>query len=216
MIRRHITALRLAMMAADGLSAFVLFVLISIFRFGGDWAGPWHAAGVNPWLGALVYAAVWMATLWLTDLYRLRSRWTYRRELLDVVRAALLVALGAFSVLFVLHLGDVSRLFLLELFAAQVLVTVLARISIRTGLRLARARGYSSRFILIVGTGSRARAFAARIERRRDLGLRVLGYLADEPGPGWTADLPVLGWLEELEAVLHGQVVDEVAICLPP
>ncbi|MGH2466538.1 MAG: sugar transferase, partial [Candidatus Limnocylindrales bacterium] len=159
---------------------------------------------------------IWMATLWLTDLYRLRARWTYRRELLDILRAALLIALAAFSALFIFHLGDVSRLFLLELFAAQVVVTMGARIVIRTTLRVARAHGYSARFILIVGTGAPARAFAARIERRRDLGLRVIGHLAEGPeAPLEVGPNPVLGRLEDIEAILHARVVDEVAICLP-
>ncbi|MGH2466214.1 MAG: nucleoside-diphosphate sugar epimerase/dehydratase, partial [Candidatus Limnocylindrales bacterium] len=209
-------ALRLAMMAADALSAFGLFVAVSLFRFGPHWAGPWNAAaGVNPWLAALVYSAIWMTTLWLTDLYRLRARWTYHRELIDIFRAALLIALAAFSALFIFHLGDVSRLFLLELFAAQVVVTMGARIVIRTTLRLARAHGYSARFILIVGTGAPARAFAARIERRRDLGLRVIGHLAEGPeAPPQVGPNQVLGRLEDIEAILHAQAVDEVAICL--
>lgn len=215
MLRRHVTALRLAMMAADGVSALALFVVVSMLRFGHDWASPWFQAGLDPWLGAAAYAAIWMGTLWLTDMYRLRARWTYRRELIDVVRAALLVALAAFSALFVLHLGDVSRLFLLGLFGAQVLVTVLARIAIRTVLRVARARGYSARFILIVGTGASARAFAARIERRRDLGLRIVGHLAEgADAPAQVGPNPTLGQLADIQAVLHSRVVDEVGICL--
>jgi exopolysaccharide biosynthesis polyprenyl glycosylphosphotransferase len=216
MIRRHFTALRLALMAADALSAFALFVLVSVLRFGSAWAHPWYVAGLDPWVTGGVYAAVWMSTLWLTDLYRLRARWTYRREFVDVVRGALLVALAAFSGLFVLHLDNVSRLFLLELFTAQIVVTVGARIAIRTALRIARSLGYSTRFILIVGTGARARAFAARIERRRDLGLRVIGLLAESPGTSRVGTLPVLGAVEAIETVLHARVVDEVAICLSP
>ena len=41
MIRRHNTALRLAFLAADALSAFALFIVISMVRFGADWAATW-------------------------------------------------------------------------------------------------------------------------------------------------------------------------------
>ncbi|TAM72930.1 MAG: hypothetical protein EPN50_04080, partial [Chloroflexota bacterium] len=215
MIRRHITALRLAMMAADLLSALFLFVIVSLFRFGPGWASLWDAAGLDPLPAALVYATIWMATLWFINLYRLRARLTGRRELVDIVRAALLVALAVFSALFVFHLDNVSRLFLVEFFAAQVLVTIGSRTIVRAALRWARSRGYSTRFILIVGSGVQARAFAARVERRRDLGLRVIGYLAEEPGPGLVGQSRILGGLEDIEEIFHSRVVDEVAICLP-
>jgi exopolysaccharide biosynthesis polyprenyl glycosylphosphotransferase len=216
MIRRHVTTLRLAMMAADGLSALVLFVLVSRVRFGADWADPWLRAGIDPWLAAFAYAAGWVATLWLTDLYLLRARWTYRRELFDVLRAALLVAIAIFSALFIFHLADVSRLFLLALFAAQVAVTMISRVMLRAAFRAGRSKGYSTRYILVVGTGPAARSFAARLERRRDLGLQVMGHLAEARGPTAVGERPVLGTLDDIENVLHSRVVDEVAICLPP
>jgi exopolysaccharide biosynthesis polyprenyl glycosylphosphotransferase len=214
-IRRHSTALRLAMMAADGLSGLALFIVVSFFRFGTDWMASWMAAGLEPWFGAFVYGATWMTTLWANDLYRLRARWTYRRELFDIVRSALLVAIGVFSALFIFHLGNVSRLFLLELFIAQIGVTVVSRIALRGAFGFARSRGYSARYIVIVGTGAAARSFARRIERRRDLGLRVTGYLSETPGPASVEGYPVLGSVDDIEATLHSHVVDEVAICLP-
>ena len=55
--------------------------------------------------------------------------------------------------------------------------------------------------------------------RHIELGLEPIGYLA---GPADRASgddghvrRPVLGELDEIEAILHGAVVDEVAICLP-
>lgn len=216
MIRRHATTLRLAMMAADGLSALALFVLVSRVRFGVDWADPWRMAGIDPWMAAFTYAAGWVATLWLTDLYRLRARWTYRRELFDVFRAALLVAIAIFSALFIFHLADVSRLFLLALFASQVAVTMASRVVLRAAFRIARASGYSTRYLLVIGTGPAARSLATRLERRRDLGLQVMGYLGEASGPSTVGGRPVLGTLDDIEDVLHSRVVDEVAICLPP
>jgi exopolysaccharide biosynthesis polyprenyl glycosylphosphotransferase len=215
MIRRHITALRLAMMAADGFSAVGLFILVSMVRFGPDWLMAWDEAGLDVRLAAFVYAGVWVATLWLTDMYRLRARWTYRRELVDVARAALLVSLAAFSALFVFHLPDVSRLFLLGLFSVQVVVTIALRVAVRSALRMVRAKGYSARFILVIGTGDAARSFIARLERRPELGLRVVGFLAADDESNDARSHPVLGAISDIESVLHSYVVDEVAICLP-
>jgi exopolysaccharide biosynthesis polyprenyl glycosylphosphotransferase len=117
--------------------------------------------------------------------------------------------------LFIFHLADVSRLFLLALFASQVAVTMISRVVLRAAFRVARANGYSTRYILVVGTGPAARSFAARLEGRRDLGLQVMGYLADGEAATMARGKPVLGPLEDIEEVLHTRVVDEVAICLP-
>src|SRR5207245_324885 len=62
--------------------------------------------------------------------------------------------------------------------------------------------------------GARGQQFAAKLEDHLELGLRVEGFLDDEE-----FELPrrwrYLGPMDRLERVLHDQVVDEVAICLP-
>ena len=65
------------------------------------------------------------------------------------------------------------------------------------------------------GPAPEARRFAERVERHRELGLRVIGYLAVEPGGRPRIDhRPVLGGLDDIEDVLHDRIVDEVAVCL--
>jgi exopolysaccharide biosynthesis polyprenyl glycosylphosphotransferase len=220
LIRRHNTALRLALLAVDALSAFALFVVISIAQFGTAWVGAWRSAGFDPFAIGFVYSAVWVAALWLHDLYRLRARWSIRSEFRDVVRADLLIAVATFSALFLLKLPDVSRRFLITLFILQIVVTMASRISLRLALGALRDRGYNRRFMLIVGTGDDARRFAERVERRRELGLMVIGHLrvagaSEENGSMATVgSRPVLGTVDDIERILHGRIVDEVAICL--
>ncbi|HET9345138.1 MAG TPA: sugar transferase [Candidatus Limnocylindrales bacterium] len=218
MIRRHITPFRLSLMAADGVSGALLFVGVSYARFGQTWPSSWRAAGVDPLMAAAAYGAVWVFVLWVLGMYRLRARWTVRTELIDVVRAAMLLAIATFTALFVLKLPNVSRLFLLWLFAAQIIVTVASRLALRSLIRGARDHGYMRRYMLIVGTSREARRFADRVERHRELGLRVIGHLATDPGAMAAADTgrPVLGTVEDIEQILHDRIVDEVAICLPP
>ena len=242
MVRQHITTLRLGLMSADALSALALFVLLSIARFGSSqWLSSWAAAGMDGRILAAVYAISWITILWLFGLYRLRVRWSARTEVTDVARAILLLAVGTFVLLFLLKLPNVSRQFLLLLFPAQLVLTVASRFVLRWAFATARARGMNARFILIVGTGPSATAFADRIEARREMGLHVIGHLAGpptndhEPGaipsavgatglfapttparPGASRPRPILGTLDDIERVLHTLVVDEIAICLPP
>jgi exopolysaccharide biosynthesis polyprenyl glycosylphosphotransferase len=218
MLRRHTMAFRLSLMVADAASAVGLFVWLSLSRFGADgWTAAWRRAGIDPWWVIGLYAAAWVAILWLNGLYRSRVRWSARSEALDILRSGLLLAIFTFSALFALKLPEVSRLFLLVLFPAQIAVTLVLRITLRVGFHVARANGLSRRFVLVIGTGDTAEAFARRIERHRELGLRVTGHLrwagADRPP---VVTRPILGTIDDIEDILHASVVDEVAICLPP
>ena len=214
MIRRHATAFRLALMAADATGAVVLFVGLSMLRFGPHWQRSWTAAGLDPAATGITFAALWVGALWLGNLYRLRARWSIRAELFDIVRASLGLALALFCLLFLVRLPDVSRLFLLWYLGAEIAVTLVARIVLRAIVAVARARGYNARHVLIIGTGPAAIEFARRILRHRELGLRIVGHLVED---GDRRSLPtgrVLGAIDEIELVLHSYVVDEVAICL--
>src|SRR5205814_927888 len=107
-----------------------------------------------------------------------------------------------------------SRLFLILLFPAQWAITLATRVALRVAFEWLRARGYNTRYVLIVGAGPRAQAFAAKLEGHRELGLRIAGFVDDEPfglKPPWQ----LLGPLEQVQQLLHEIVVDEVAICLP-
>jgi exopolysaccharide biosynthesis polyprenyl glycosylphosphotransferase len=218
MIRRHVTALRLLFMAADGLTAVGLFAAVSVHRFGTtNWLGVWTAVGVDGWFLAAAYGLAWVVATWLLGLYRLRVRWSIRSELVDLVRADILVAVATFTVLFLFKLPNVSRLFLIELFLAQIGLSVAVRIAVRLTFGWARSHGRNTRWVLVVGSGPAAEAFADRLERHVELGLRVVGHLAlgDElTSPGSPAR-PVLGSADDIAAVLHEHVIDEVAICFP-
>jgi exopolysaccharide biosynthesis polyprenyl glycosylphosphotransferase len=218
MIRRHATTFRLALMAADGLGAFVLFCAVSIARFGIDWRERWEAISAGPFLVAALFAALWVTTLWLANLYRLRARWSIRSELVDIVRSAVVLAVLVFCLLYAFKLPTVSRLFIVQLFVTEIVVTLTIRTVLRLGFRLLRRRGGSARFLLIVGDGPSARDFADRIRRHRELGLRIDGFIGTTMEPG----LPVesfgirLGRVDDIGDILHARVIDEVAICLEP
>jgi exopolysaccharide biosynthesis polyprenyl glycosylphosphotransferase len=215
-------ALRLALISADGASAIALFFILSLVRFGADnWQQTWLRMGLEPLVPAVAYALFWASALWLQGLYRLRARWTVRSEALDVVRAGTFLAVAAFASLYILKLPQVSRLFVITLIVVQVATTILSRLVLRWAFARARERGLNIRLMLVVGTGGLAQQFADRVERHRDLGLRVIGHLehpatADTAARGFSLSRPVIGTVDDIETVLHSQVVDEIAICLPP
>jgi exopolysaccharide biosynthesis polyprenyl glycosylphosphotransferase len=214
-IRRHIVTLRLGLMAADAATAFLVFVGLSLLRMGPNWTWIWANAEVDGVGAAVAYGVAWPGLLWISGLYRLRTRWSARAQLIDLLRASVLLAFLSFAVLFLLKLPDVSRLFLLVLFPTQVGVTLVSRFVLRRIFASMRSRGYNTRFLLVVGTGAAAVAFADRVERHADLGIRVIGHLGLQSDAGWAGGRPILGTVDEIEGILHNRVVDEIAICLP-
>jgi exopolysaccharide biosynthesis polyprenyl glycosylphosphotransferase len=214
MLRRHWFGFRTLLMLTDGLLALGLLAVLSYVRFGGEWLATWSAYVDQPAVVGLAYAGAWIGVLWYHGLYRPRARWTIRSEGLAIARATIVMALITGTVLFAIKMPDVSRLFLLFLFPSQWLVTLATRVALRLGFEWLRSRGLNARFVLIVGSGPRAQAFAAKLEGHRELGLRVRGFVDDEdfelPGK-WQR----IGTLDSIEELLHTQVIDEVAICLP-
>jgi exopolysaccharide biosynthesis polyprenyl glycosylphosphotransferase len=208
-------ALRLGLMVADGASATIVFLLVSLARFGdGQWLGIWQQFGIDIRLAAVLFGVVWVVALWYRGLYRLRARWRLQTEALDIVRATILVAAFALSALFVLKQVDVSRLFLLTLFIVQPLVALAGRATLRAGFGLMRQRGFNARFMLVVGTGQLAQDFADRVESHVDLGIRVIGHLAVPGDAPRLATRPILGTIDDIATIFHSETVDEVAVCL--
>jgi exopolysaccharide biosynthesis polyprenyl glycosylphosphotransferase len=215
MIRRHAAGFRALLMAADALLAVVLLVGLSYWRFGADWAVWWRQIVPVPEALLVLYAGGWVVALAMNGLYRPRARWSIRREVVDVLRATIALALATLSVLFVFKMPDVSRLFLLVLFPVQAAVTVASRVTLRVALEQQRRHGRNQRYVLVLGTGPRAQDFARKLEEHRELGLRIRGFLDDSRAFPLPDAWNYLGRIEDLEEVLHTQVVDEVAICLP-
>ncbi len=216
MIRRYATQLRALLMVADAAVAVGVVLVVSVLRFGRDWVGWWGEIVPQPGPLVAAYAVAWVVVLTFHGLYRPRARWSLRSEASAVLRATLTTALLTLSVLFLFRLPDVSRLFLVTLFPIQALATLGVRAMLRLGFEWLRRHGYNTRYVLVVGAGPRGRSFAQRLEDHAALGLRVVGFLDDDPSysdlpGGW----PYLGPLDRLQGILHDRVIDEVAICLP-
>jgi exopolysaccharide biosynthesis polyprenyl glycosylphosphotransferase len=215
MLRRYASGFRTLLMLADAGLAFALLVVLSLLRFGDAWLTVWRPLLEQPAMVAGGYALAWVAILWLHGLYRPRARWSIRSEALSIARATVVLGLITGTVLFAFRLPDVSRLFLLILFPSQWLITLATRVAMRLVFERLRARGYNQRYVVVVGSKDRARAFAATLEDHRELGLRIIGFLDDEPPTDLPAKWRYLGAIDQIEELLHSQVIDEVALCLP-
>jgi exopolysaccharide biosynthesis polyprenyl glycosylphosphotransferase len=196
-----------------------LFIGLSIARFGAPiWREVWTLIGIDPFVAAFGYGLALVSVLWLGGLYRLRTRLSVRREVIDVLVAILFLAVVVFTTLYLFKLPNVSRLFLLLLFAFQAVLTLVSRLAIRALFVRLRRRGYNARYMVVVGANPAAEAFADTVEAHVELGLRPIGHLATphDPAPADGPGLrrPVLGTIDEIQTILHRNIVDEVAICV--
>jgi exopolysaccharide biosynthesis polyprenyl glycosylphosphotransferase len=214
MIRRHGASLRFLLMVADAIMAVGLVVVVYRFRY-------LFTDGLSPirdpetaFAPMALYAGAWVALLFAVGQYRLRARWTLRSEAAGIARATVWLALLSLSFLFLYDLTDLSRMFLVFLFPVQGVVTLGTRAALRRVFMHMRRHGRNNRYVLVIGTGPEAIAFAQRIEEHSAFGLRIAGFLGDPPAAslnGW----PYLGPASDILKVMHDGIVDEVAVCLP-
>ena len=216
MIRRHLMALRIGLMAADGAVAAAVFLVVADLRYqDGSAAALWRALDLQPTVAALLFAGIWVSVLWMSGLYRLAPRWNVLGEVADIARATLIVVALVLSTLFLTKQTNVSRLFLLFLFIAEPTVTLVGRLAVRAAFDALRRRGHNVRFMVIAGTGQLAQDFADELEQHPGLGIRVIGHLSAPGEDAGVVTRPVLGTIDAIDEVLHSQVVDELGVCLP-
>ena len=165
------------------------------------------------WVRAFFYGVAWVALLYVHGAYRLRAHWTVLGEVGAVARSTVWLAMLGIAALF-LSASDIQGSgWALLLFPLQGIIAIAFRVAIRFMFTYLRRHGYNVRFLVILGSGPRAVAFAHLILEQSDLGIKVIGYLGDELPAGAPAAVR-LGALADLPRVLRERVVDEVAVCV--
>jgi len=108
---------------------------------------------------------------------------------------------------------EYSRLVILIFLAQSIVAVSLARAALREALRFARRHGYNLRYAIVVGGGEPAAEVLRILNRRRDVGIFVLGLLSDKKEV--PENVRWLGGIEDVRTVLDRQQVDIVFIALP-
>jgi len=171
---------------------------------------PFHAYALQ----LVPILVVWGIAFRTFDLYRPNRLGSRKSEWWDVAKASSLGALILISIMtFVFRGQDYSRLVILVFLAQSIVVVSLARAGLREVLRFARRHGYNLRYAIVVGGGEPAAEVLRVLNRRRDVGIFVLGLLSDKKEV--PENVRWLGGIEDVRAVLDRQQVDIVFIALP-
>jgi exopolysaccharide biosynthesis polyprenyl glycosylphosphotransferase len=215
MIRRHGKALRLTMMLVDGSLAAALSLVL--YQLSAHPTAPTADFLNSFWTRAVLYGAGWVALLYVHGGYRLRAHWTLMGEVSAVARASVWLSLLGISALF-LSANDVRGSgWTLLLFPIQGILAIGVRFIVRVVFMQVRRWGHNVRYMLVLGTGPEAVAFARMVQDHSVLGVQVVGFLGDEPPSAIGSGLAAEYWgsMSRLPAVLTEQVIDEVAVCVP-
>ncbi len=110
-----------------------------------------------------------------------------------------------------------SRVFIAVFAVLDLVFIVFGRSVIRSVLRSIRLSGHNLQRILVLGAGSLGKEVARKLQGHRELGLKVVGFLDDDPGKagGEFFAAPVLGKLSDIDEVLVDQNIDQIYIALP-
>ncbi len=166
----------------------------------------------------LLFFWAWHIAFSLMGFYVSQRLASIRREVLQVIKT---VALGTAALWLAGQLADSPLLnlrFVVCFFGAANILIISGRLILRAGLVYARLRGRNLRYLVIVGTNSRAVQLARDIDSRPTLGYRIRGFVDDDwkgVGEFRQNGYSLIANLAGFRDYLRHNVVDEVIIELP-
>jgi exopolysaccharide biosynthesis polyprenyl glycosylphosphotransferase len=110
---------------------------------------------------------------------------------------------------------DYSRLMLGLIWLLSLILVVAGRLLHSQIQSLLRANGIGEDRVLIVGTGDIAKMILDKMRLSRGLGYRPVGFVVEEQGPASVFGIPVLGLVDDIQALLKENRIDEVIITIP-
>jgi exopolysaccharide biosynthesis polyprenyl glycosylphosphotransferase len=166
----------------------------------------------------LLFIFVWHVIFSLSELYASRRLSNRRDEIIDVIWAISLGTAVIFAGACIFSIRIVTPLFLFVFWLTSLFSTALTRLVLRAVLTFIRTRGRNLRDIVIVGTNSRALAFARKLMSHPELGYRIAGFV-DQDWDGKEAfrssGFTLASDFGGFPGFLRETVVDEVIMALP-
>jgi len=165
-----------------------------------------------------VLLLVWHCLLQSYGLYRSKRVPMREADILEAMKAIAIstACLAAGAVLFQIRM--VMPRFLILFWSFGTVLVAVSRIVLRETMDQIVKRGQNLRYVLFVGTNSRAVELARRIKAEPERGYRVLGFVDDDwamLGEFERSGFPIVCGTPELPEFLRRNVVDEVAMYLP-
>jgi exopolysaccharide biosynthesis polyprenyl glycosylphosphotransferase len=172
-------------------------------------------------LGLIVLVVGWIGIYDYFIRYRADRLVALSAQLKNLLKATSLATFWLLIIGVVFTVESLNVINLLIFYVLVSLIGILSRLFLRLLLISARRSGYNYRYLLVIGSNSRAFEIAARIEQKPELGYKIVGFVAETRAAStdWgnvpRVEWKCLGMLDDLRRILSEERVDEVFVCLP-
>ena len=171
-------------------------------------------------VGVLVLAAGWVGIFDYFIRYKADRLVALNTQVKNLVKATGFASFWLMIISAVFSVESFNILNIIIFFTIVTSIGIVSRLLLRLVLLSARRSGYNYRFLLVVGATDRAFQVASRIEEKRELGYKIVGFVAENQqtqleSEGRQNRWKVLGVLENLRSILTEERVDEIMVCLP-
>ncbi|HNT75169.1 MAG TPA: sugar transferase [Anaerolineae bacterium] len=175
---------------------------------------PKYPEGIPPLYVYPMAVFLWIITAFAVSLYDPRKSYKAVDEFQTLTLTIFFFALTLTGALYFSY-RETSRVLMIYALASLGLAAVGWRLLARFAFRLQPRGPSGGTRVLVIGAGAVGRRVAAMIESYAWTGLSFVGYLDDDPAKR-LGGLPVLGRLEDVEAVVKQRAIDDVVLALPP
>lgn len=210
--QRFYTSLKVVIDLAVLALAFALSYLSRFFAPFHAVQPPWQDTAVSLGMVLVIFPLAFRQS----RLYATNRARTHIGEVFEIFKATITSALILVAVTYFTRDRYSRATFAIFVLYAFVLISI-TRVIFRQTLNEIRKRGHNLKSILVIGAGELGERVIDTIEGHRELGFRVTGVLArraDQIGQS-VKGTPIIGEVEDVEAVLARSPVDQVIIALP-
>jgi exopolysaccharide biosynthesis polyprenyl glycosylphosphotransferase len=138
------------------------------------------------------------------------------QTLAPVLKAVLVGGFVLMAAFFIFKLEHISRALIIMFLVIDLALLASIRACLYLFSHFVRKKGYNYRSILIVGSGKRADAFASILDRHKEWGLRIIGFVDyDEICARKVDSSRFIGNLSQLPDILISNQIDEVIFVVP-
>lgn len=157
----------------------------------------------------------WRFLFWMVGLYQPRLTRSFTTFFWKVPLGALFCTFPVLPILHRSHIPlPIGRSFFVFWTVSSTLMLAM-RVAIYTYEERIRPAFRRRRTVLICGTGIRARMLAMQLPQHPDFRYHLAGFIDSNPQPDCSRIGPVLGGINDLEAILMRQPIDQVMVALP-
>lgn len=172
------------------------------------------------WSTMLVQIVSMAFVFFFSRLYHLQRAASRIDELYSVITATFVGTVLSFAVtafVFKSNAVDVDypRSMVIYAWGLTILLVAVGRNLHRTVQRALQRRGYGEERVLIIGTGEVGQMIQQKIQHSPGMGYKVVGFVTNGSTRQSVMDVPVLGHLADLPAIIQQHDVSEVIIGLP-